>query len=141
MRRTFVKPCRKLNSCVQDIDFANVTTPKTPQKNAAVMLCFAKRCRRFKGRKTDRNHPALFSPWRAFTWFTCHSAYLSVIKRRRGPPPAASVAVLLLAGLLCFAPQQRRGGDALCNRWRVPVIHRGSEGKMEKGATTVTHAW
>lgn len=124
------------------------------------MLCFAKRHGRFfsffkrptlllakvkkKKRELDRErekHPALFSRWRAFTRFACHSAYLFVMNRRRGPHSAASVAVLLLAGRLCFAPQQRRGGDALCNRWCVPVIHRGSEGKMEKGATTVTHAW
>lgn len=40
----------------------------------------------------------------------------------------ASVAVFLLAGCLCFALQQRRGGDALCNSRHVPGIWRGGEG-------------
>lgn len=51
----------------------------------------------------------------------------------------ASVAVFLLAGCLCFASRQYRGGDTLCNLWRVPGIYTETEREMEKGVPAVTH--
>lgn len=57
--------------------------------------------------------------------------YLSVkdthINNHRALSSCASVAVFLLAGCLCFAPWQHRGGDALCNLWRVPGMGRERE--------------
>lgn len=77
------------------------------------------------------------------------SVYLSVrnthTQTNRARSSWASVAVFLLAGCLCFASRQHRGGDTLCNLWRVPGIYTETEREkerergMEKGVPAVTH--